>query len=38
MKNSLLFMGLLLAFVANAQQHTMKVLNAITNEPIVGHH
>ncbi|MFM6936900.1 MAG: TonB-dependent receptor plug domain-containing protein, partial [Aquirufa sp.] len=36
MKNSLLFMGLLLAFVANAQQHTMKVLNAITNEPIVG--
>ena len=29
-------MGLLLAFVANAQQHTMKVLNAITNEPIVG--
>ena len=29
-------MGLLLSFVANAQQHTVKVLNAITNEPIVG--
>jgi outer membrane receptor protein involved in Fe transport len=36
MKNSLLFMGLLLAFVANAQQNNVKVLNAITNEPIVG--
>lgn len=29
-------MGLLLSFVANAQQNTVKVLNAITNEPIVG--
>ena len=36
MKNSLLFMGLLLSFAANAQQFTVKVLNAITNEPIVG--
>jgi hypothetical protein len=29
-------MGLLLSFVANAQQNTVKVLNSITNEPIVG--
>ncbi len=29
-------MGLLLSFVANAQQNTVKVLHAITNEPIVG--
>lgn len=29
-------MGLLLSFVVNAQQNTVKVLNAITNEPIVG--
>ncbi len=29
-------MGMLLSFVANSQQYTVKVLNSITNEPIVG--
>lgn len=29
-------MGMLCAFAANSQQSTVKVLNAITNEPIVG--
>ncbi|MEY4273295.1 MAG: hypothetical protein RL638_243, partial [Bacteroidota bacterium] len=36
MKNILLFMGMLLSFAANSQQNAVKVLNSITNEPIVG--
>jgi outer membrane receptor protein involved in Fe transport len=36
MKNILLFMGMLLSFAANSQQYAVKVLNSITNEPIVG--